>query len=184
MRLFVSVDLPDAFADPIDGLQSAVAGATGLSFTDPAQAHVTMAFLGETDPDRVGTIADALDRAVADADVGPFEATFEGLGVFPSIDYITVLWLGVGQGESAFRALQDPIESAMVDLGFDPEAHEFTPHVTLARMEHAGGKELVQELVRERDPTVGTTTVETVSLTESHLTDAGPEYETIHEVGL
>jgi 2'-5' RNA ligase len=184
MRLFVSVDLPDALTEPIEDLQSQFAGASGLTVTDPEQAHVTMAFLGETDPDRIGTIADALDRAVAAADVGPFEATYEGLGVFPSIDYITVVWLGVGEGAEAFRTLQAPIESAMADLGFEPDDHDFTPHVTLGRMEHAGGKELVQEQVREQNPTVGSTTVETVRLTESTLTPAGPEYETVHEVGL
>jgi len=35
-------------------------------------------------------------------------------------------------------------------LGVDPENHAFTPHVTLARMNDARGKELVQEAVRAR----------------------------------
>ncbi|AOW81192.1 2'-5' RNA ligase [Halodesulfurarchaeum formicicum] len=184
MRLFVSVDLPTAFAEPIADLQAAFEGASGLDFTDPEQAHVTMKFLGDTDPDRVGEITTALETAAETADVAPFEATFEGLGVFPSMEYISVLWLGVGQGGEQFRALQAPIEERLVELGFEPETHDFTPHVTLARMKHAGGKELVQQLVREREPTVGTTTVEAVNLTESRLKSEGPVYETVERVEL
>ncbi|MDR5656191.1 RNA 2',3'-cyclic phosphodiesterase [Halodesulfurarchaeum sp. HSR-GB] len=184
MRLFVSVDLPAAFAEPIAALQAAFEGASGLDFTDPEQAHVTLKFLGDTDPDRVEEITAALETAVEAADVAPFEATFEGLGVFPSMEYISVLWLGVGQGAEQFRTLQAPIEAGLIELGFEPETHDFTPHVTLARMKHAGGKELVQQLVSEREPTIGTTTVEAVSLTESRLTSEGPVYETVERVAL
>lgn len=181
MRLFVSVDLPDRLAEPIAELQADFKGASGLDFTDPDQAHVTMKFLGETDPGRVDDIADALDRAVDAANVDPFEATFEGLGVFPSLDYINVLWLGVTDGAAPFVDLQAPIEEQLVDRGFEPEDHDFTPHVTLARMQHAGGKELVQDQVQHTEPTVGTMEVDRVSLTESTLTADGPVYETIHE---
>ena len=184
MRLFVSVDLPAALAAPVREVQSEFSGASGLDFTDPEQAHLTLKFLGEVEPDRVEAIVEALERAVARADLDPFEATFEGLGVFPSLEYINVLWLGVGQGSEQFQRLQAPIEDELTDLGFAPEDHEFTPHVTLARIHHAGGKSLVQELVTEREPTVGSMTVDAVSLTRSHLTDDGPEYETVDRVGL
>jgi len=72
----------------------------------------------------------------------------------------------------------------MVELGFDEEDHEFTPHVTLARMEHAGGKEQVQRTVREEAPTAGIVDVEAVRLTESELTDDGPEYTTLERFEL
>lgn len=184
MRLFVSVDLPDELAAPVRDLQAEFAAASGLEFTDPDQAHLTLKFLGEVDPERVDGILEEMDAAVAEADVAPFEATFEGLGVFPSLEYINVLWLGVSEGSEAFERLQAPIERRLVDLGFEPADHEFTPHVTLARMHHAGGKELVQDRVRETAPTVGSMTVAEVSLTESRLTDAGPEYDTVGTVSL
>lgn len=184
MRLFVSVDLPDRLAAPIGDLQARFDGASGLDFTAPEQAHLTLKFLGETDPGRIDEIEGALEAAVAEADLDPFEATFEGLGVFPSLEYISVVWLGVSDGAAAFETLQAPIEERLVALGFEPADHDFSPHVTLARMKHAGGKELVQELVRSETPTVGTMTVEDVRLTESRLTAAGPVYETVHRVQL
>ncbi len=184
MRLFVSVDLPEELTDPVADVQAAFAEASGLDFTEPSQAHVTMKFLGETSPSREEAIVDALEAAIAEADQGPFEATYEGLGVFPSLEYISVLWLGVSKGSEAFSRVQEPIERRLVDLGFDEEDHEFTPHVTLARMKHAGGKELVQSLVQELNPTVGQGRVEAVRLTESTLTPDGPVYETRHRVEL
>lgn len=184
MRLFVSVDLPDSLADSIADVQAEFREASGLEFTDPEQAHVTMKFLGDTPEHRLEAVVEALEAAVADAALEPFEATFEGLGVFPDIEYISVLWLGVSRGAESLEALQAPIEERLVDLGFDEEDHEFTPHVTLARMKHAGGKEIVQEGVKTMDPTVGTATVDAVSLTESTLTPDGPVYETRHRVEL
>jgi 2'-5' RNA ligase len=182
-RLFVSVDL-DGLGDAVGTVQDLFADASGLRFTDPAQAHVTLSFLGDVDPDRLDEVTAALDAAVTDSDVGPFTAEFGGLGVFPSLEYISVVWLGVESGGDRLTALHEAVAPPLVELGFEPPDHEFTPHVTLARMEHAGGKELVQNVVRERDPTAGELHVEEVRLTESRLTDDGPEYETVERFEL
>ena len=184
MRLFVSVDLPDALATPIADLQDEFAGAGGLNFTDPAQAHLTLKFLGEVAEDRVPDLERELEAAVDDAGVEPFTVRYGGLGVFPSLEYISVVWLGVETGSEELTRLHEAIETRTTGLGFEAEAHEFTAHVTLARMEHAGGKERVQELVTERDPTVGEATVEEIRLTESTLTDAGPLYSTVASFSL
>lgn len=183
-RLFVSVDLPDELASDLADVQEAFAGASGLRFTDPEQAHLTLCFLGDVSPDRVVTVESALAEAVDAAALAPFTARVEGLGVFPSPEYISVLWAGVSTGTNELTALHEAIEPRLVDLGFDADDHEFTPHVTLARMDHAGGKELVQEGIRELDPVVGEWTVENVRLTESELTSAGPEYSTVSRLEL
>ncbi|WP_137284227.1 RNA 2',3'-cyclic phosphodiesterase [Halorussus salinisoli] len=184
MRLFVSIDLPDDFADDVRAVQEQFADASGLDFIDPEQAHVTLKFLGDVNRGELPRVKNALRRAVPDAGVEPFEATYEGVGVFPDISYIQVLWLGVGAGSEQMTALHEAIEREVTRLGFDPEDHDFTPHVTLARMKHAGGKELVQEKVEELDPTVGTAEVTEVRLTKSVLTDDGPEYSTVESFAL
>jgi 2'-5' RNA ligase len=184
-RLFVSVDL-DGLEDAVAGVQDRFADASGLRLTDPEQTHVTVKFLGDTDPARVDDLVAELEDAVADSGVGPFEARFGGLGVFPSLDYISVVWVGVreGHGDAELTALHEAVESRTVAMGFDPENHEFTPHATIARMDHAGGKELVQNTVRNEDPDVGRLAVEELCLTESVRTDAGPEYRTLAAIPL
>ena len=177
-RLFVSVDL-DGMADEIRAAQRRFDGVDGLRPTDPEQAHVTLKFLGDTDPERVDDVVAELETAVDEGGADPFEAEFGGLGVFPSLSSISVVWVGVREGDRELTALHEAIEDRTTAMGFDPEDHEFTPHVTLARMDHAGGKELVQSVVRERDPVVGEMTVDTVRLTESELRNSGPEYSTV-----
>ncbi|MGZ0747916.1 MULTISPECIES: RNA 2',3'-cyclic phosphodiesterase [unclassified Haloparvum] len=184
MRAFLSVDLPDELATPFSKVQEELQGAEGLNFTDPDQAHVTLKFLGKVPDDEVDDVIDAAATAVDAADVEPFETNVGGLGVFPSLDYISVVWVGVDGGAVELSALHEALEDATTDLGYAPEEHEFTPHFTLARMNDARGKEIVQEVVRDHNPTVGTFTVDEVRLKESHLTEDGPEYETVESFEL
>jgi len=184
MRLFVSVDLPDSLAESVSDLQDEFTDASGLNFTDPGQAHVTLKYLGEVDEDRLPAIERELEAAIDDADVDPFTVRYGGLGVFPSLDYISVIWFGTETGGEELTTLHEAIEERMTEMGFEAEDHEFTPHVTLARMEHGGGKEHVQTVVQEQDPTVGEMTVEEISLTESVRIDAGPIYTTVESFPL
>ena len=192
MRAFFAVDIPDDLSEPLADAQAAFGGADGLRFVDPDRAHVTLKFLGEigeADPaDRSGEDEDgpplddviaAGERAVGDTGVGPFECAIEGYGVFPSLDYVSVVWAGVGAGSAALTALHESLEAETTAIGVGPEAHAFTPHVTLARMNDARGKELVQEAVRSRDPEIGRFEADAVRLVRSTLTSDGPVYETV-----
>jgi 2'-5' RNA ligase len=184
-RLFVSVDL-DGLADEVRAVQQRFDDVSGLRLTDPAQTHVTLKFLGDTDPERVDDVVAELDAAVADSGVDPFEAHFGGLGVFPSRSYISVVWVGVreGRGDAELAALYEAVEDRTTAMGFDAEDHEFTPHATVARMDHAGGKAHVQRVVADEDPDVGRLQVDDIRLTESTLTDEGPVYRTVDSVSL
>ncbi|SFL28826.1 2'-5' RNA ligase [Halogranum rubrum] len=184
MRLFVSIDLPDALADAVAEVQAPLQDTPGLTLVDPEKAHVTLKFLGDVDERRIPEIEDALETAVDDADVGPFEAEVAGLGVFPSMDYISVVWVGVGDGTAEMTRLYEAIERETTAIGFDPEDHDFTPHVTLGRLKDARGKEMVQRVVRDDPPTLGRFRVEQVRLTESTLSSSGPKYETVTRFGL
>ena len=181
-RLFVSVDLDD-LAEEVARVQEPLR-LDGLRLTDPADAHVTVKFLGDTDPDRIDALTEVLEAAAADAAVGPFEVSLEGYGVFPSLEYISVVYLGVGAGSEQLTRLHEAVEARTTALGFDPEDHAFTPHVTLGRMDHAASKDRVQQLVREHHPDAGRTRVSELRLTESTLTGDGPAYETVAAVPL
>jgi len=197
MRAFFAVDLPDDLAEPVADAQAAFEGADGLRFVDPDRAHVTLKFLGEVgeadaadrsaedegEPSLDDVIA-AGERAVADAGVDPFECAIEGFGVFPSLDYVSVVWAGVGAGSAELTALHESLEAETTAIGVDPEEHAFTPHVTLARMNDARGKELVREVVRERDPEIGRFEADAVRLVKSTLTSDGPVYESVAAIDL
>ncbi|RQG86976.1 RNA 2',3'-cyclic phosphodiesterase [Natrarchaeobius halalkaliphilus] len=184
MRLFVSVDLPDEIVDPIAEIQREFADASGLRLADSDQSHVTLKFLGDVDESRLPSLRTELEGAVDDSGIAPFTVRYGGLGVFPDLEYISVVWIGTRTGGDGLTRLHEAIEDRATKMGFDPDHHAFTPHVTLARMEHAGGKELVQGLVRDRDPTIGEMRVTDVRLTESRLTADGPAYSTVERFPL
>lgn len=184
MRLFISVDLPDALTDAVARVQSRFADAPGIRSTDPTQAHITLKFLGDVPRSDLPMIIDIVTDAVDAVGVAPFPITVAGLGVFPSLEYISVVWLGVEDGTEQLTKLHKAIEQRAVAAGFDPADNEFTPHITICRMDHAGGKSLVQEQVRTGDPTVGHFTAQEVRITESVLTDDGPEYSTVEAIEL
>lgn len=184
-RLFVSVDLPDRLSDVFAAVQDPLREIESLRFTDPEQAHCTVKFLGDTDESRVGDVVEALEAAVASAGVDPFVAEVGGLGVFPSREYISVIWVGVREdhGAAELTRLAEAVERESVERGFEESDHEFTPHFTLARMDDARGKDRVLDYLDE-DPTVGRFEVDEIRLTESTLTGGGPEYETRTRVSL
>ena len=183
MRLFVSVDLA-GFDTEIERIQDRFVDASGVRSVDPSNVHVTLKFLGDVDEERVPALVDVLETAIDGAGVDPFTAAFGGLGAFPSEEHIRVLWVGVREGGDELTRLHEVIEAATTELGFDREDHEFTPHATIARMDHAGGKEHVQRALREDDPTVGTREIEAIELTESVLGDDGPDYSTVERFAL
>jgi 2'-5' RNA ligase len=180
MRAFVSVDL-DGLAEEAARLQAPF-DLPGVDPVAPGSAHATVQFLGDVSD--LGPVVNALERAVDAADTGPFTARFEGYGVFPSLEYISVVWVGITQGAAELTRLHEAVERETTALGFDPADHEFTPHVTLARVRDARSKATVQQIVTGRDPTLGSLEVRELRLTESTLTTEGPEYETAAAVPL
>lgn len=178
-RLFVALDLPEALAGAFAALQEEAPDAPSLSYTDPEGAHVTVKFLGDTPEDDVDEVVDALERAVDDADAGPFPVEVAGLGAFPDGEYIRVVWVGIDEGDEELTRLHEAVERETVALGFDPEEHEFTPHVTLARMSDGRGKGDVQRFLRETDPELGRFEATELRLKASELDRDGPTYRTV-----
>ncbi len=179
--LAVEVDPPE----PLGDLQREL-DATGadLNLVDLENLHVTMRFLGDTPEDRVPGILEAMEQAVADA--APRTLHVEGVGVFPHLDHIRVLWAGFREADGAALAeVAERLEKGVVALGFDPEGRDFHPHVTLARMKSARSKDRVQDLVRSHeDEPLGTVAWERLVLMRSELGPGGPTYSVVDAVPL
>ncbi|MYL16505.1 RNA 2',3'-cyclic phosphodiesterase [Halorubrum terrestre] len=190
MRAFFAVDLPDSLAPAVADAQAPFADAPGVNPVDPEQAHVTLKFLGdvggrddETEP-TVDDVIAAGERAVDRAGVAPFKCAVAGLGVFPNREYVSVVWTGVDSGAEALTALHEALEAETTALGVDPADHEFTPHVTLARVETAAGAEAVRDALDAERPQAGSFSVGEIRLVKSTLTESGPEYDVVREFDL
>ena len=87
--------------------------------------HVTIAFLGEL-------TAAGLDvaRGVPPIPVGPFELTFDAVGIWPESK---ILWLAPSTVPDALSQLEERLWTELVERGFRAEERVYRPHVTLAR---------------------------------------------------
>ena len=129
LRLFVSVDLPDALKDELEFLCHGVEGAR---WTNERQFHVTLAFLGEVSGPVARAVQEALKRVRGD----PFELQLQGVGHFPPRGAPKVLWVGLEPSEELAQ-LHDRVRSALLRAGVAAERRRFAPHVTLARLRRA-----------------------------------------------
>ena len=64
----------------------------------------------------------------------PFNIEASGLGVFPNMKRIQIIWVGLSGELEKLGQLQKRIEESLKPLGFPAEARPFTPHLTLARV--------------------------------------------------
>ena len=101
----------------------------------PERFHLTVAFLGMVDENRLDDVSAAVRTAAATA--APFELPLDALGAFPNPRQVRVAWVGSRDPQPAFAALCSGVRGALHPLGFTFEG-DAVPHVTLAR---AGGSE-------------------------------------------
>lgn len=129
IRLFTAIELPDRARLTLAGFAGGVPGAR---WVPPENMHLTLRFIGEVDEP---TAAD-LDAALAGLRAPPFDLTIAGAGGFSRGKYPAMLWAGV-DANAALLHLQDRVESVLVRAGCAADGRKFTPHVTLARLDHA-----------------------------------------------
>jgi 2'-5' RNA ligase len=148
--LFVAVPLTPAAAGEVSEIVEAVramplpAGARDVRWVRLDGLHLTLRFLGPTEPELVEPTADAVARAAASAS-GRFEAELAGAGAFPSGRRPRTLWIGVGSGIDELAGLARATDDALAGVGWPREERPFRPHLTLARSDGVSVGPLVAE---------------------------------------
>jgi 2'-5' RNA ligase len=170
MRAFVAVDVP-----PLPGL---------LEYHTGAHAgHLTLRFLGETAPDRVAGLAEALREATAGT--AAFDLVFVSAGAFPSLQRPRVAWVGVRDGADRLAEMASRLDRALERQGLPPEPRGFQPHLTLFRVRRREDADRARALVeRLRDRELGSCRVDAVRLKESVLRPEGTLHRDIVTVPL
>ena len=110
----------------------------------------------------------------------PFELTMAELGCFPNNRRPRVLWAGVKGNLSVLRDLHIAIDNLVGDVGLPREQREFSPHLTLGRV----NRNLSESHIRQIGQLVDTTdlpdnpswTNQTVDLMRTELDPAGSRH--------
>jgi 2'-5' RNA ligase len=182
VRLFVAIEVPDAWRETARATTEALARASGvrLRAVDPALMHLTLRFLGEVSEERMEPLVAALEETASPVDVA---LELGRAGTFGSATRTQVVWLGVGGDLARLEALAGRIEAAVRACGLPPEDRPLRPHLTLARLGRqlsAGDRRVVAEAVRALDvPAPLPFQAREVVLVQSYLGGARPRYEVL-----
>jgi 2'-5' RNA ligase len=134
LRTFLALDLDEtflrdtlAFMDELRGEQL-----PRVRWVAPANVHVTLRFLGDTDEALVPRLSE-LVTALGEASHEPLEVRSTSLLTFPNPRRAHVLALHLDD-RGATSELAVAAERAVTALGFPSEERSFRPHLTLARI--------------------------------------------------
>lgn len=190
LRTFIAINVPPVVLDTITRIQNRFES-LGLhaSWVKPGNIHLTLKFLGDTDPGRIPGIQNKLTETLV-----PFERfrlSLHSAGVFPNTKNPRILWVDLKDNDGTLKALQTAIEKALENLGFSTDPRPFSPHLTLARIKSPlgikspkgirspkGKKELKDELDAVNQEGIGPHPFEVgeIHLYESQLTPKGSIY--------
>lgn len=167
-RLFVAIRPPEAIRDALIDLME---GVDNARWQEEDQLHLTLRYVGETDPHT----ADDLTEALAAIRAKPFELEVNGVGYFERKGVPHTVWAGIAQSEPLLR-LQRKVERACTSVGLAPETRKFSPHITMARLNASSGPS-APFLARNLGLSLGPWRVEDYILYESHLRPQGSLYQ-------
>ena len=135
-----------------------------------ADWHVTLRFLGRTDPVSVDCFVDYLTER---AGGGSFTLGFDGLGAFPHCSRATVAWLAIRDDDGRLSELAALCEEAALASGHDAEDRVFLPHLTLGRIRPPKS---ISAIAEELPPFPGKLEVERIVLYERIFRSAPNRY--------
>lgn len=132
-RTFLALELPDTVKAVLRRRIERLAHALPeVRFVDVAGLHLTLAFLGELDDERLAAATGAAEEAATSH--APFTLRLASLGTFGSARSPRVIWVGLAGEVARLRALQSTVADALEARGFAREERPFAPHLTLARI--------------------------------------------------
>jgi 2'-5' RNA ligase len=181
LRLFIAIELPPTVTEALAALQKRLQTfdrERAIRWTAISSIHLTLKFLGDTDPARQPAIDAALREAVAGR--APFSLNIDGAGCFPDLHKPRIVWAGVGGDLAALHALRDAVERTVSPLDYPTEDRPFSPHLTLGRARQDALRQalaaLGERIGQAQVGTLATWRVEGVSLMRSDPKPSGAVY--------
>ena len=134
VRSFVAIELPDDLKFKLGELQAGLksGGYFKVKWVSPQGIHLTLKFLGNVASDKIEMVNEALREARRG--IAPFRLKAEGLGVFPNVNRLQVVWVGMKGDLNNLVKLQKAVDLRLGGLGFAQERRPFVAHLTLARV--------------------------------------------------
>lgn len=166
-RIFISVEVPEEIKEKAAKLAEELPK-DAIRPVKPENMHLTLRFIGGVSHDTVGRIRKKLEGIK----FSPFSAKFKGAGVFPSENYVRVVWAGVES--EGLLSLASAVKDAMKGEKGD---ERFSAHLTIARVKRKiDAKEFLE---KHKDDEFGECEIKSFELIESKLQPGKPPEYTV-----
>ncbi len=168
MRIFIGIPLGVKEKKQLQNIQKTVMEKSrGGRFTDVENFHLTLKFIGEIPEEYLREVKDGVQKGVEG--IAPFTLVLQGFGTF-SKGKTRIPWLGVREGREGLRRLQENIEGALAEIGYEKESRPFQPHMTFGRKVSLSSSEeaYLQEILQETKVPVEVTSVAVMESTRKN----------------
>jgi len=180
MRCFIAIDLPKEVKEEINKVQAEISKISDIKMklVETENLHLTLKFLGEMDDVKVNQIKEALKGLK----FKKFEGTLNQIGIFPTPNFIRVLWIGL-EPSVLIKEMHAKIDEELSKLKIKKEK-QFESHITLSRVRFVKDKEALIAKLKEIKVPKLLFNVENFVLKKSTLTLQGPVYEDVEKFEL
>lgn len=177
-RIFIAlkIEAAESLLRVISSLKTELKGEK-ISWTNPDNIHITLAFLGDTNEAQINAVSDMLNEKCKG--YGRFELIIKGPDVFKSKGKPRVIWTGIEFSEKLVL-LNQLILSGLKETGIEIEVCPFKPHLTIGRIKFLKDNELLKNIILNyQNVQIQKMEIYEVILYESILLQTGPVYKPI-----
>ena len=136
-RLFTGIEIPRDIGERLALLRG---GLPGARWIDRENYHLALRFIGDVDMDVANEVAGELGRVRRPG----FSLRLDGVGSLGTRKpHAIIARIGASP---ALAELQAEHERILQRIGLPPEQRKYTPHVTLARLKGASGRDIAEYL--------------------------------------
>lgn len=157
-------------------------GESDIKWTEPANMHVTLKFLGDVQTGKIPGISEKLK--IVSKSYNEFTPLLKGVGVFRDFFRPKILWFGL-RNCPEFEKIKNDIENSLSDMGFEIDYRKFTPHLTVGRFRGFVSSEQLKKFVNmNREVYLQEVSVKDIILYESVLSSEGSQYTAVEKFPL
>lgn len=181
LRLFIAFELSEEVRQELAGVGSQLrdCGAK-VSWVKPGNMHLTVRFLGDTEPRMVDLLKSGLQTITGK----PAAVRLDKVGAFPNLKRPRVLWAGLGGELDPVYDVANEVEMMVQRLGFEPDKKKFKPHLTIGRIRDPRRSGDLTDAVAACSFNPIEFPLDRLILFQSTLTPQGPIYKRLAEVAL
>ena len=164
-----------------------------LRWVDVAGIHLTLAFLGELDDDRLALAMEAAQAATRNFPA--FDYRLTAPGTFGSPQQPRVIWMGIEDRPlaqlhgSPLQHLHSSLNRELERRAFETEKRPFSPHLTLVRVKYPltpAEQQTLQRLLHSKQEQTNSTFYRAnfLNIMKSELSHAGAKYSVLEACAL